>query len=184
MIFHETRLTGAYLIELAPHADERGFFARSFCTDEFTSHGLNPCVRQSNVSLNHKKGTVRGMHFQTAPYEEAKLVRCTRGEILDVMIDLRPESPTYMQWVAEHLSEDNHRALYVPEGFAHGFQSLTDHAELTYQVSQMYAPLYASGVRFDDPAFSIEWPLPVSVISEADSSWPLYTPLTMTKERI
>lgn len=178
MIFTETRLSGAFTIDLDPHHDERGFFSRSYCQHEFEAHGLSTLVAQCNVSFNHHKGTLRGMHFQTAPYEETKLVRCTRGEIVDVIIDLRPESPTYTEWIAVHLSQDNHRSLYVPERFAHGFQALSDNAELTYQVSQFYAPAHASGVRFDDPAFGIEWPLPVSVISRADSAWPLFVPVT------
>ncbi|HLP17688.1 MAG TPA: dTDP-4-dehydrorhamnose 3,5-epimerase [Bacteroidota bacterium] len=176
MIFTETSLKGAFTIDLAPHSDERGFFARSFCRKEFEAHGLDPAVLQCNISLNHKKGTLRGMHFQTAPFEEVKIVRCTRGEIVDTIIDLRRESSTYLQWISVHLTENNHTMLYVPRHFAHGFQALADNTELMYQVSQEYSPAHATGVRFDDPAFGIKWPLPVSVISKADSSWPLYTP--------
>jgi dTDP-4-dehydrorhamnose 3,5-epimerase len=175
MIFTETKITGAFIIDIEPHADERGFFSRSFCRHEFEAHGLSPIVAQCNISLNHKRGTIRGMHFQTAPHEEAKLVRCTRGEIFDVVVDLRPASPTHTQWVGVRLDDRNHRMLYVPAGCGHGFQSLTDDAEVTYQVSEFFAPTAASGYRYDDPAFGITWPLPLSVISQADSSWPPYT---------
>jgi len=175
MIFTETKIAGAFIIDIEPHTDERGFFSRSFCRHEFEDHGLSPVVAQCNISLNHKRGTIRGMHFQTAPHEEAKLVRCTRGEIFDVVVDLRPASPTHTQWVGVRLDDRNHRMLYIPAGCGHGFQSLTDDAELTYQVSEFFAPTHASGYRYDDPAFGITWPLPLSVISQADSSWPPYT---------
>jgi len=175
MIFTETKIAGAFVIDIQPHSDDRGFFSRSFCRHEFEEHGLSPVVAQCNISLNHKKGTIRGMHFQTSPHEEAKLVRCTRGEIFDVVVDLRPDSPTHKQWVGVRLNERNHTMLYVPPGCGHGFQSLTDDAELMYQVSEFFAPAHASGYAYNDPAFGIEWPLPLSVISLADSSWPPYT---------
>jgi dTDP-4-dehydrorhamnose 3,5-epimerase len=175
MIFTETKIKGAYIIDIQPHSDDRGFFSRSFCQHEFEEHGLSPVVAQCNISLNHKKGTIRGMHFQTTPHEEAKLVRCTRGEIFDVVVDLRPASPTHKQWVGVRLNDRNHTMLYVPPGCGHGFQSLTDDAELMYQVSEFFAPANARGYSHNDPAFGIEWPLPLSVISQADSSWPPYT---------
>lgn len=175
MIFTETKIKGAFIIDIQPHSDDRGFFSRSFCRKEFEAHGLLPEVAQCNISLNHKAGTIRGMHFQTSPHEEAKLVRCTRGEIFDVVVDLRVDSPTHKQWVGVKLNDKNHTMLYVPPGCGHGFQSLTDDAELMYQVSEFFAPTHAAGWRYDDPAFGIEWPLPLSVISQADSSWPPYT---------
>lgn len=174
MIFTETALKGAYIIELQPIADERGFFARSFCLQEFTAYGLKNEVAQCNVSYNKKKGTLRGMHFQKPPKAEAKLVRCTRGEIFDIIIDLRPDSPTYCQWEGVVLSADNHRSLYIPEGFAHGFQTLQENSEVFYQMFELYAPECASGVRWDDPAFDIHWPVPNPVLSEKDSSYSLY----------
>jgi dTDP-4-dehydrorhamnose 3,5-epimerase len=174
VIFRETELKNAYIIELEKREDERGFFARTWCKNEFESHKLNPVVVQSNVSFNKKKGTLRGMHYQSAPYEEAKLIRCTRGSLYDVIIDLRPDSPTYMKWLGVELTEDNYTMLYVPEGFAHGFQTLVDNTEAVYQVSQVYSPGYEGGVRYDDPSFAIKWPLKVEVISEKDKSWPDY----------
>jgi dTDP-4-dehydrorhamnose 3,5-epimerase len=174
MIFTETKLKGAYIIDIKPHKDDRGFFARAWCQNEFAEHGLHPHVAQANLSFNHKKGTLRGMHYQLAPYAESKLVRCTRGAIYDVMIDLRPDSPTYKQWVAVELTAENHRMLYVPEGFGHGFQTLTDNCEITYQVSQFYTPGAERGTRHDDAAFGIQWPLEVSVISQKDRNWPDY----------
>jgi dTDP-4-dehydrorhamnose 3,5-epimerase len=170
--FTETPLAGAFLIDPELLEDERGFFARTFCAREFSEHALQPVVAQSNLSFNHLKGTLRGMHYQVAPAEEAKLVRCTSGAIFDVIIDLRPESPTYLSHFGAELSADNRRALYVPELSAHGYQTLADGAEVTYQVSEFYAPGREQGLRHDDPAFGIEWPLPVSVISEKDGSWP------------
>ncbi len=174
MIFTETRLKGIYIIDMEPIRDERGFFARSFCQNDFTEHGLKVNVAQCNVSFNKKKGTLRGMHFQLPPKAEAKLVRCTRGKIYDVVIDLRPGSPTYCQWEAVELSADNYRALYIPEEFAHGFQTLEDNSEVFYQMFEFYAPEYASGVRWDDPAFGINWPLPGPIISERDQLYPPY----------
>lgn len=173
MIFRETALRGAFVIEVEPLEDERGGFARTFCQREFAAHGLRPQVAQCNLSFNHKAGTLRGMHYQLAPAAETKLVRCTRGAILDVIVDLRPGSPTYLQHVTAELSEDNRRALYVPELFAHGYQTLTDGAEVSYQVGEFYTPGSERGLRHDDPRLGIVWPLPVSVISDKDAAWPL-----------
>lgn len=172
MIFTETKLKGAFLIEVQKFEDDRGFFGRTFCQKEFQKYGLNPNVSQANVSYNKKKGTLRGMHYQAAPYEEVKFVRCTRGSIRDVIIDLRPDSPTYKQWTYADLSADNYLMLYVPEGFAHGFQTLEDETEVIYQVSQFYTPGSERGIRYNDPVFKIEWPLAVQVISEKDGNWP------------
>jgi dTDP-4-dehydrorhamnose 3,5-epimerase len=173
MIFTETKLKGAYQIDLELRRDDRGFFARSFCQNEFAAHGLKTIVAQSNVSFNRQKGTLRGMHFQVPPKAEAKLVRCTRGAVYDVIIDLRSESASYCSWVAVELTADNSRMLYVPEGFAHGFQTLEDNAEVFYQMFEFYAPDYARGVRWDDPAFGIAWPLTNPIVSERDRSYPL-----------
>ena len=172
MIFTETKLKGAFIVELERREDQRGFFARTFCQREFQEHGLNPHVAQCNMSSSKRKGTLRGMHFQAAPYEEAKLVRCTRGAIYDVVVDLRPESPTYKQWAAVELTADNHCMLYIPEDCAHGYQTLVDDTEICYQTSNFYAPDYARGVRYDDPEFRMSWPLPVESISDADRCWP------------
>lgn len=174
MLFTESKLKGAFVLEPERREDNRGFFARTFCQREFEAHGLNPLVVQCNIAYNKKKGTLRGMHFQNPPFQEAKLVRCTQGAILDVILDLRPDSPTYKKWASAELSEDNHRMLYIPEGFAHGYQTLTETTEIIYQVSQFYAPESASGVRHNDPAFGIEWPLEVTAISELDKKWPDY----------
>lgn len=163
------------LIELAPIPDDRGFFARAFAADEFAAQGLDPRVAQVSMSYNRLKGTLRGMHFQRAPSAEAKLVRCIRGAIFDVAVDLRPDSPTYLRWVSTELTADNRRAVYIPEGFAHGFQTLQDDCDVFYQVSSPYAPALADGVRYDDPAFGIQWPLAVAVMSERDRSWPAMT---------
>ncbi len=172
MIFRPTDLPGAVIIEPEKREDERGFFARTWCQREFTEHGLNPRVVQCSVSFNLRKGTLRGMHYQAAPFPEAKLIRCTRGAIYDVIIDLRPESPTFKRWVAVELAADNHRMLYIPEGFAHGFQTLEDQTEVFYQMSEFYAPESARGVRWDDPAFHIAWPPGERIISERDRSYP------------
>lgn len=172
MIFTETKLKGAYIIEIEKLEDKRGFFARAWCMSEFEKHGLKSNLAQSNVSFNNKKGTLRGMHYQMAPHEEMKLMRCTRGAIYDVLIDLRMDSPTYRQWLGVELTEDNYKMLYVPEQFGHGFETLNDNTEVTYQVSQFYAPGAEEGIRFDDPAIGIEWPLKVQVISEKDAGWP------------
>ena len=173
MIFNETKLKGAYVIDIEPLEDERGFFARSFCRKEFEERGLNPCIVQCNISFNKKKGTVRGMHYQAAPHEEAKLVSCIGGAIYDVIVDLRPDSSTYCQWVAVELSSQNHKMLYIPEGFAHGFQTLEDNTEVFYQMSEFYHPECARGIRWDDPAFGIEWPLMEKIISTRDCLHPL-----------
>jgi dTDP-4-dehydrorhamnose 3,5-epimerase len=172
MIFAKTALPGAYVIELEVRPDSRGFFARAFCQKEFEAHGLKPVIAQANVAFNHKKGTLRGMHFQFPPTAETKVVRCTRGAILDIIVDLRPESPTYLQHIAVELSEDNHRALYVPERFAHGYQVLQDKTETSYQVGEFYAPGSEGGLLYSDPRLRLSWPLPVSVISEKDAAWP------------
>jgi dTDP-4-dehydrorhamnose 3,5-epimerase len=172
----ETRLTGAYLIELELRQDARGFFARSFCQREFESHGLKPLVAQCNCSFNHRKGTLRGMHYQLAPAAETKLVRCTRGAVWDVIVDLRPTSPTYLQHIGVELSDDNRRQLYVPEMFAHGYLTLTPGAEVAYQVGEFYTPGYERGIRFDDPALQIEWPAKIELVSEKDMAWPRYVP--------
>lgn len=168
MIFRETRLKGAFIIDMEPSADARGFFARAWCQREFAAHGLKSRFVQCNISYNIKKGTLRGMHYQIAPYAEAKVVRCTRGAIYDVIIDLRPDSLTYKQWVAVELTAENYRMLYVPEGFAHGFQTLKDDTEVFYQMSEFYHPECARGVRWDDEAFGIEWPQSVLILSDKD----------------
>lgn len=171
MIFKETSLKGAYIVELDPIEDDRGFFARSWCKDEFYKHKLNTKLIQCNISFNKLKGTLRGMHFQVKPYEEAKLVRCTRGAIYDVIIDMRTSSRTFLKWVGIELTEDNRRALYIPEGFAHGFQTLEDNSEVFYQMSEEYHPECARGIRWNDPEFNIKWPLDVSKISHKDESF-------------
>jgi dTDP-4-dehydrorhamnose 3,5-epimerase len=173
MIFHETKLKGAFIVDLDKKDDDRGFFARAFCSREFEEHGLRPQVVQANMSYNHKKGAVRGMHYQVSPASEPKFIRCISGAIWDVIIDMRPDSPTYLQHIGVELSAENRRAIYVPDMFAHGNQSLTDGAELLYLVGEFYTPGCERGVRFDDPVIGIEWPLPVTVISEKDQSWPL-----------
>ncbi len=175
MIFTETPLQGAFVIDLEPHKDARGFFARSFCRREFEAHGMKPKIAQCNFSYNQKAGTVRGMHFQKAPASEAKLVRCLRGVIYDVIVDLRPGSPTYCQHFAVELSGETLRALFVPESFAHGFQSLADDTLVEYQMSEYYAPELGSGFRYDEPSFSISWPGPVAIISEQDLAWPAFS---------
>lgn len=176
MIFKETKLSGAYSIELEAREDQRGIFARAWCKDEFEEAGLVPEVAQANVSVTKRKGTIRGMHYQVAPHEETKTVRCTRGAIFDVIIDLRAYSDTYLQWVGYELTDENYRMLYVPRGFAHGFVTLTDNVEVTYLVSESYAPGSERGVRYDDPAFKIEWPVEIQVVSDKDSSWPDFAP--------
>lgn len=171
MKFAETTLRGAYVVDIEPIEDERGFFARTWCEREFREWGLNPSLRQAALSFNHKRGTLRGMHFQTGKYQESKLIRCVAGAVFDVIIDLRKDSPTFTKHFALELSPGNHRMLYVPEGFAHGFQTLTDGAEMFYQISQFYSPEHAGGVRWNDPVFAIEWPEPVRVISARDRSF-------------
>jgi len=170
--FSPTALVGAYVIDIEPVADERGFFVRSWCREEFARHGLNPDLAQCSISFNKKRGTLRGMHYQAKPHEETKVVRCTRGAIYDVILDLRPESSTFRKWIAVELSADNRRMLYIPAGLAHGFQSLTDDTEVFYQISAPYHPESACGVRWDDPAFGIEWPVAERVISDKDRQYP------------
>jgi dTDP-4-dehydrorhamnose 3,5-epimerase len=171
MLFTETKLRGAFIIDIQPHNDNRGFFARAFCQKEFEAHGLKPVIAQSNVAFNISKGTLRGMHFQFPPAAETKVVRCTRGAILDIIVDLRPESPTYLEHIAVELTEDNHRALYVPERFAHGYQVLADKTETSYQVGEFYTPGCEGGLLYSDPKLGLSWPLPVSVISDKDQVW-------------
>jgi dTDP-4-dehydrorhamnose 3,5-epimerase len=173
MIFTETELKGAFIIDLEERRDDRGLFARTFCAKEFEEHGLKPTVAQCNLSFNHKKGTLRGMHYQVAPAVETKLIRCTHGAIYDVIVDMRPDSPTYLSHIGVELTAENRRALYVPEMFAHGYQALTDKAEVVYQVGEFYTPGYERGLRYDDPILKINWPLSVSEISEKDRAWPL-----------
>ncbi len=177
MIFHETGIPGAWVIELERREDDRGFFARTYCAEEFAAHGLKPTVVQANMSYNHVAGTLRGMHYQLPPAAETKLVRCTAGAIHDVIVDLREDSPTYLKHFAIDLTAENRLALYVPEMFAHGFITLTDGAEVAYQVGEFYTPGYERGIRYDDPALGIDWPRPVAVISEKDRSWPRFEPV-------
>jgi dTDP-4-dehydrorhamnose 3,5-epimerase len=172
MIFKETPLKGAFQIELVPHQDERGFFARSWCAREFEEHNLNPRVAQCNVSFNKKRGTLRGLHYQVAPFEEAKLVRCTQGSLYDVIVDLRPGSATFRQHFAAVLSASNRSMVYIPEGFAHGFLTLEDDTEVFYQMSGFYSPEHSRGIRWNDPALGIVWPETLRVISERDRTYP------------
>ena len=171
MIFQETNLPGVFEIRLEPFHDARGFFARSWCQKEFENHGLNPNVVQCNVSFNTRKGTLRGMHYQEAPKGEAKLVRCTSGSVYDVVIDLRPDSPTFRRWIAATLTARDRNMIYVPEGCAHGFLTLEGETEVFYQMSEFYSPELARGVRWDDPAFQIVWPEKIEVISERDRTY-------------
>jgi dTDP-4-dehydrorhamnose 3,5-epimerase len=173
MIFTESSLPGAFLIDLAPIADERGFFARAYCDEEFAARGLETEFRQCSVSYNTRKGTLRGLHYQGPPHEEQKLVRCTAGAIFDVIVDIRPQSPHYRRWFGTHLTAQNRRSLFIPPGFAHGFVTLSDEAEVYYMISVPQAPQYAQGFRWNDPAFSIQWPLQPSVISPRDAAYPL-----------
>ena len=173
MIFNQAKLKGAYIIEVQSLEDDRGFFARTFCQKEFEKHGLNPHVAQCDISYNRKKGTLRGMHYQVTPFGEAKLVICVSGSIYDVIIDLRPDSPTYCEWMAMELTARGPwRMLYVPENFAHGFQTLEDETQVFYQMSQLYHPESARGLRWNDPAFNIRWPDGQRIISEKDRSFP------------
>jgi len=172
MIFSETPIAGAVQIDIKRIEDHRGFFGRAWCRQEFVEHGLNPALAQCNIGYNLRAGTVRGMHFQLAPHQEAKLVRCTMGAASDVVLDLRPGSPSFRKWHAVELTAENRRMLYIPEGCAHGYQTLVDGTEVFYQTTALYAPAAAKGVRHDDPAFGITWPLAVQVISDADRSWP------------
>ena len=175
MIFQETKLEGVFTIEIEQIKDERGFFARSFCSREFEKRGLNPHLVQCNISYNKRKGILRGMHYQVSPYAEAKLVRCTLGAIYDVVVDLRSDSLTFKQWFATELTSINRKMLYVPEGFAHGFQVLEDETEVFYQMSEFYNPQASQGFRWNDPAFKIEWPLPDACLSEKDRNYPDFT---------
>jgi dTDP-4-dehydrorhamnose 3,5-epimerase len=180
VIFTETRINGAFIIDLDVKADSRGFFARAFCRSEFEEHRLNPLIAQANIAFNRRKGTVRGMHFQFPPAAETKLVRCTKGSILDVIVDLRPESPTYLDHISVELSSDNHRALYVPERFAHGYQVLEDATEMTYQAGEFYTPGAEGGLRYDDPNLGLTWPVAVTEMSDQDRSWPLLADVEAT----
>jgi dTDP-4-dehydrorhamnose 3,5-epimerase len=173
MIFSESPLAGAYLVEMELLADERGFFARSYCAEEFAAHGLGIELRQCSVSYNARAGTLRGMHYQAAPREEHKLVRCTAGAVFDVIVDVRPSSPTYRRWFAAELSAANRRSLFIPPGFAHGFMSLSEDTELYYMISVAHSPQLSRGFRWNDPAFAIEWPMAPTVISARDASYPL-----------
>jgi len=170
--FTPLRLPGAFVIDRTPAEDERGFFARTWCEEELAEHGLCTRISQCSISFNHRRGTLRGMHFQALPHAEVKIVRCTRGSIFDVLLDLRPTSPTYCQWIAEELTEENGRQLYIPEGVAHGFQTMADRTEVFYQISQPYVPDLARGVRWNDPAFAIEWPDCERTISLRDRQYP------------
>ena len=172
MIFVETKLTGAYVIELEKREDHRGFFARGWDGNILEQRGLNGKVIQQNIAFSKVKGTIRGLHYQKAPHQETKLVRCTRGSIFDVIVDLRPDSATFKQWLGVKLTMDDYRVLYVPKDFAQGFQSLEDNSEIMYLVSEVYTPAAEAGVRYDDPAIGIEWPLPVSMITEKDANLP------------
>ena len=171
MIFTETKLKGAYIIDIEPIEDDRGFFARSWCRNEFIKHGLNPDLVQCNISYNKLKGTLRGMHYQATPHQEAKLVRCTKGAIYDVIVDLREDSKTFRQWVGVELSTENRRMLYVPGGFAHGFQTIEDDVEVFYQMSEFYFSEFSRGIRWDDPDIGIEWPIQKVILSERDMAF-------------
>ena len=181
MIFTETELAGAFIVDLERHKDNRGFFARVFCQNEFVTHGLKPLVAQANIGSNQRRGTVRGMHFQFPPAAETKYVRCVRGAVLDIIVDLRPESPTYLRHVAVELSATNQRGIYIPERFAHGYQTLEDDTDTLYMVGEFYTPGVEGGLRHDDPALGLSWPLPVEVISEKDRNW---TPIGETEAEL
>lgn len=172
MIFTETKLKGAFVVEVKKLEDERGFFGRAWCQEEFEAHGIKTKICQINTSFTKNKGTIRGMHYQVDPYQEAKFIRCTKGRIFDVMVDLRPNSPTFLQWVGNELSEDNYKMAYVPENFAHGFVSLVDNCEVYYPVSQFYTPGAERGMRWNDPAINIEWPIDIINISDKDKGHP------------
>jgi dTDP-4-dehydrorhamnose 3,5-epimerase len=175
MIFKKTKLKGIFIIELEKHRDERGYFARTWCRNEFKENGLNSNLAQANTALSFQKGTLRGMHYQIAPYEETKIIRCIRGSVFDVVIDIRPDSITYGQWLGVELSFENQTMLYVPEGFAHGYKTLENNSEVFYLVSQFYTPDAERGIRWDDPAFNITWPETSDlIISEKDKNWPDY----------
>jgi dTDP-4-dehydrorhamnose 3,5-epimerase len=171
VIFTETKLKGAFVVDIDRKGDSRGFFARAFCHHEFAAHGLKPVIAQANIAFSQQKGTLRGMHFQFPPAAETKFVRATRGAVVDIIVDLRPESPTYLQHVAVELSEENSRAIYVPERFAHGYQVLRDETETSYQVGEFYTPGAEGGLLYDDPRLGVNWPLPVTAISDKDRTW-------------
>jgi dTDP-4-dehydrorhamnose 3,5-epimerase len=173
VIFTQAPLRGAYLVDVEPSSDQRGFFARSYCADEFAAAGLGQVMRQCSISHNDRKGTLRGLHYQSAPHEEHKLVRCTAGAVFDVIVDIRVSSPTFRQWYGVELTADNHRSLFIPQGFAHGFVTLTDHAEVYYMISAAHAPDAGRGFRWNDPAFAIEWPASPTVVSARDATYPL-----------
>lgn len=177
MIFTETKLKGAFIIDVQKLEDERGFFGRAWCKKEYEQHGLNPNIVQANISYNRKKGTLRGMHYQVAPFAECKTIRCITGSLFDVIIDIRPESPTFKQWIAVELTAENFKTIYVPEGFAHGFLTMADHTTVNYMVSGFYAPGAEAGIKFDDPAFNIAWPMKPSIISDKDNALPYFVPL-------
>jgi len=172
MLFSETKLQGAFIIEIRKIGDERGFFGRSWCKKEMEEQGLNGSIAQINTSLSKFRGTLRGLHFQVAPYQECKMIRCTKGSIFDIIVDLRPDSTTFLQWFGEELTEENHKALYSPKGFAQGFITLTDNSEITYFTTDFYAPGFDRGVRWNDPQFGIRLPVEPVVISEKDQTWP------------
>jgi dTDP-4-dehydrorhamnose 3,5-epimerase len=176
MKYTRTKIPDVWLVEPERFADERGYFARTWCTAEFAAHGLNPGLIQCSTSFNHKRGTLRGLHFQLAPYGEDKLVRCTRGAIFDVAVDLRPASPTYKQWVALELSETNGLSLYIPSGFAHGFQTLQDNSEVFYQMAQPYQPSAGRGLRWNSPWCAVDWPVSDPILSDRDRQAPLEPP--------
>jgi dTDP-4-dehydrorhamnose 3,5-epimerase len=171
MIFTSTLLEGAFLIDVEPREDERGFFARTWCRQELAARGLDTEIAQASISYNRLRGTVRGLHFQRPPHEENKIVRCTCGAIFDVIVDLRPHSSSYLRWQGFELTAENRRAVYIPKGLAHGFQTLADHSEIAYQISAFHAPEAADGYRYDDASFGIAWPLPVAMISQRDLDW-------------
>jgi len=175
MQFTPSRIPGAWVIEIEPIHDQRGFFATTWLPEEFRKHGIDPALAQCNLAFNHKRGTLRGLHLQAAPHAQAKLVRATRGALMDVIVDLRPDSPTCRQWDSFELTADNRRMLYIPAGLAHGYLTLTDAAEVFYQASAPWAPQSEAGVRWNDPAFGITWPFEPAVISEKDRTWPLLT---------
>lgn len=172
MKFAETRLEGAFILEMEPHRDERGFFARTWCREEFEAHHLNPELAQCSTSFNKRRGTLRGLHYQDDPYAEAKLVRCTRGAIYDLIVDVRPGSKTFKQWLSVELTADNLLMLYIPEGFAHGFQTLEDDTEVFYQISEFYHPECSRGIRWNDPLFDLRWPIVSRIMSERDENFP------------
>jgi len=176
MIFTQLPLAGAFVIDLEPRRDERGFFARGFCANEFREHGLKSAIVQANISQNVRKGTVRGMHYQISPHAEVKMVRCVNGAIFDAIIDLRPDSPSYLKWTGVELTRASGRMLYVPEGFAHGYQALTDDSEVMYLVTEFYAPEYEAAIRWNDPLFGIQWPLADVTVSPKDAAHPDFVP--------